>query len=194
MLHWPEAWTYQGPLEDLASMPPAEQEALAFPTDEDGERATVDVALAETWGRLERLVEDGLARTIGVCNVSLDQLRRIVETARILPAVVQVESHPYLPRADLVRACHDRGIRVVAHSPLSAPGLLEDPVLVDVADAHGVAPASVVLAWQVGRGVVPIPSSTDPEHVVSNLAAARLRLADSDRERIATLEEPGFER
>jgi alcohol dehydrogenase (NADP+) len=194
MLHWPEAWAYQGPLEDLASMSPAEQESLAFPTDEDGDRATVDVALTETWGRLERLIDGGLARTIGVCNLSLDQLERIVETARIPPAVVQVESHPYRPRPDLVRACHDRGIRAVAHSPLSAPGLLEEPLLVDIADAHGVTPASVALAWQADRGVVPIPSSTDTEHVVSNLAAARLRLTDDDRERIATLEEPEFER
>jgi alcohol dehydrogenase (NADP+) len=194
MLHWPEAWAYRGPLEDLASMSPAEQEALTFPTDGDGERATVDVPLIETWGRLERLADDGLARTIGVCNVSLGQLERIVEAARILPAIVQVESHPYLPREDLVRACRERGIRVVAHSPLSAPGLLDEPALVDVADAHGVAPAAVALAWQVDRGVVPIPSSTDAEHVVSNLAAARLRLTDDDRERIATLENPGFER
>jgi alcohol dehydrogenase (NADP+) len=194
MLHWPEAWAYRGPLEGLASLPPAEQEALTFPTDDDGERATVDVPLVETWGRLERLVDRGLTRTIGVCNVSLEELDRLVAAARIPPAVVQVESHPYRPRTDLVRACHDRGIRVVAHSPLSAPGLLDEPVLREVADSHGVAPASVALAWHVERGVVPIPSSTDPEHVVSNLAAARLRLTAAERERIATLADPGFER
>ena len=194
MLHWPEAWAYQGPLEGLASMPPAEQESLAFPTDDDGERATVDVPLADTWARLERLVDRGLARTLGVCNVSVDRLRGLVDGARILPAVVQVESHPYRPRTDLVRWCHRRGIRVVAHSPLSAPGLLDEPVLEDIAEARGTTPAAVALAWQVGRGVVPIPSSTDPDHVVSNLAAARLRLTAAERERVAGLEDPGFER
>lgn len=194
MLHWPEAWAYRGPLRDLASLSPAEQEALTFPTDEEGERAIVDVPLTETWGRLERLVDRGLARTLGACNVSRDELERILGAARVPPAVVQVESHPYRPRTDLVRACHDRGIRVMAHSPLSAPGLLEEPVLLDIAEARGVDPAAVALAWHVGRGVVPIPSSNDPDHVVSNLAAARLRLTDAERERITTLEDPGFER
>jgi alcohol dehydrogenase (NADP+) len=194
MLHWPEAWAYQGPLRDLASMPPAEQEALTFPTDADGNRATADVSLSETWERLERLHDRGLARTLGVCNVSLAQLDRLVEGARVPPAIVQVESHPYRPRTDLVGVCHDRGIRVIAHSPLSAPGLLDEPILAEVADAHGVTPATVALAWHVDRGVVPIPSSTDPDHVVSNLAAARLRLTDAERAAIGTLEDPGFER
>jgi alcohol dehydrogenase (NADP+) len=194
MLHWPEAWAYQGPLRELAEKPPAEQEALAFPTDGDGERATVDVPLTETWARMERLQERGLTRTLGVCNVSADQLRELADDARVPPAVVQVERHPYQPRTELVEACHDRGIRVMAHSPLSAPGLLEEPVLAEIADAHDVSPAAVVLAWNVGRGVVPIPSSTTREHVVANLAAARLRLTDAERERIATLRDPEFER
>ena len=194
MLHWPEAWAYRGPLGDLASMSPTEQEALAFPTDEDGDRARADTSLVGTWRRLERLHDRGLARSLGVCNVSLDRLETVTEAARVPPAVVQVESHPYRPRTDLVRACHERGIRVMAHSPLSAPGLLAEPVLAEVADEHGVSPAAVAIAWQVDRGVVPIPSSNDPDHVVSNLAAARLRLDDADRERIETLEDPGFER
>jgi alcohol dehydrogenase (NADP+) len=194
MLHWPEAWAYRGPLRDLAEQPPAEQEALTFPTDADGDRATADVSLTETWRRMERLYDRGLARTLGVCNVSTSQLEEITATARVQPALVQVESHPYLPRADLVRACHERGIRVVAHSPLSAPGLLDEPTLRDVAADHDASPAAIALAWQVGRGVVPIPSSVDPDHVVENLAAARLRLTDAERERVAALADPGFER
>lgn len=80
----------------------------------------------------------------------------------------------------------------MAHSPLSAPELLEE--LAGVAERHGVSPAAVVLAWNVERGVVPIPSSIDPDHIVGNLAAARLRLTDADRERIASLEDPESER
>jgi alcohol dehydrogenase (NADP+) len=194
MLHWPEAWAYQGPLRELVEKPPSEQEALTFPTDGDGQRATVDVPLAETWARMERLHERGLARTLGLCNVSARQLRTLADDARVPPAVVQVERHPYRPRSELVEACHDRGIRVMAHSPLSASGLLEEPVLAEIADANGVGPAAVVLAWNVRRGVVPIPSSTSREHVVANLAAARLRLTEAERERIATLEDPDFQR
>jgi alcohol dehydrogenase (NADP+) len=194
MLHWPEAWAYQGPLRNLAAKPPAEQEALTFPTDGDGSPETVDVSLTETWRRLEALHDRGLARTLGVCNVSRDQLERLLASARVPPAVVQVEVHPYRPRTDLVAACHERGIRVMAHSPLSAPGLLDEPVLAEIADAHDVSPAAVVLAWNVERGVVPIPASNDPDHVVANLAAARLRLTDAERDRIASLEDPEFER
>ncbi|QCC49176.1 aldo/keto reductase [Halobellus limi] len=194
LLHWPEAWAYQGPLSDLASKPVAEQEALTFPTDSEGDPETVDVSLEATWRRLERLHDRGFTRTLGVCNVSLPQLERIVEVARVPPAIVQVESHPYRPRSELVEWCHARGIRVVAHSPLSAPGLLDEPVLRDVAEEHGVAPATVALAFHVDRGVVPIPASNDSDHVVANLAAARVRLTDDDRERLATLEDAEFER
>jgi len=194
LLHWPEAWAYQGPLSDLASLPPAEQEALTFPTDADGAPETADVSLTETWERMEDLYDRGLTRSLGVCNVSLAQLETIAESARVLPSIVQVESHPYRPRTDLVEACHARGIRVLAHSPLSAPGLLDEPVLVDIADEHGVSPAAVAVAYHVDRGVVPIPASNDSDHVAANLAAARLRLTDADRDRLATLEDPEFER
>jgi diketogulonate reductase-like aldo/keto reductase/predicted dehydrogenase len=194
MLHWPDAWAYQGPLRNLAAKSPAEQEALTFPTDGDGNRETVDIPLTETWRRLETLADRGLARTLGICNVSIDQLTTITDVARIPPAIVQVESHSYQPRTALVRACHERGIKVMAHSPLSAPGLLDEPILGDIADRYGVSPAAVVLAWNIERGVVPIPSSTDPNHIVSNLAAARLRLTDEEQARIEALADPAFER
>jgi alcohol dehydrogenase (NADP+) len=194
LLHWPDAWAYQGPLSELAERSPEAQEALTFPTNDDGTPDTVDVSLVETWRRLERLYDRGLARTIGVCNVSLDQLETLLDAARVPPAIVQVESHPYTPRTDLVEACHAEGIRVLAHSPLSAPGLLDEPILAEIAADHDTTPAAVAVAFHVDRGVVPIPASNDPDHVVANLAAARLRLTDADRDRLATLEDPEFER
>jgi alcohol dehydrogenase (NADP+) len=193
-LHWPDAWAYQGPLDRLAERPVEEMEALVFPEDDDGERATADVSLAESWANLETVHERGLARTLGVCNVSLAQLRTICDAGTAPPAVVQVERHPYQPRTDLVRWCHRRGIRVIAHSPLSAPGLLAEPVLEAIAAERGWSPAEVVLAWNVTAGVVPIPSSTTAEHVVTNLAAGGLRLTDEERGRIETLEDTDFER
>jgi diketogulonate reductase-like aldo/keto reductase/predicted dehydrogenase len=194
LLHWPEAWAYTGPLRRLAELPVERQEALTFPEDEDGERATADVSLEETWRRMEALHDRGLTATLGVCNVDRGTLERVVEFARIPPAVVQVECHPYRPRDELVAWCHERGIRVVAHSPLSAPGLLDEPAVRETAAEMGVSPAMAVLAWNVGRGVVPIPSSTDDEHVVENLAAAGHRLTTEARDRIAALEDPEFER
>ena len=136
----------------------------------------------------------GLARTIGVCNVDRETLSDVLDFAEVLPAVVQVERHPYQPRDRLVEYCHERGIRVVAHSPLSAPGLLDEPVLAEVADAHDATPAQVVLAWNVASGVVPIPSSVDRDHVVENAAAAGLRLTDDERARIDGLADADFQR
>ncbi len=193
-LHWPEAWAHQGALERLAEQPVERQEALTFPTDADGEPATADVSLAEAWQNLEAVHERGWARTLGVCNVSVDQLRTVLRAGSVPPALVQVEVHPYQPRTELVEFCHDRGVRVVAHSPLSAPGLLEEPVLAAVGDEQGLSPAGVVLAWAVTRGIVPIPSSTDPDHLVANLAAGSRRLPPGAMERVGSLRDPGFER
>jgi alcohol dehydrogenase (NADP+) len=194
MVHWPEAWAYTGPLRRLAERPVEEQEALAFPTDADGARRMADVSLESVWREMESLVDRGLARTLGLCNVDRETVTDVVEFARVPPRIVQVERHPYQPRSDLVAACHRRGIRVMAHSPLSAPGLLRDPTVESVATEVGISPAQVVLAWNVTRGVVPIPSSTDREHVVENLAASRIRLSSDQLARLDALEDPDFER
>ncbi|WP_424017264.1 aldo/keto reductase [Halorientalis pallida] len=193
-LHWPDSWAYQGPLERLAEKPVPEQEALAFPEDEGGEIRTTDRSLADSWANLEAVHDRGWARTLGLCNVTSEQVETVLETGSVKPAVVQVERHPYQPRTDLVEFCHERGIRVIAHSPLSAPGLLDEPVLDEIAAERGLSPAAVVLAWNVTEGVVPIPSSNDAAHVVANLAAAGERLDAEARERIATLEDPEFSR
>lgn len=193
-LHWPDAWAYTGPLTDLASHPVAEQEARTFPRDESGAIRTAETSFEATWRRLERLHDDGLARTLGLCNVDRETLNTVLSVARIPPAVVQIERHPYEPRRGLVAFCHERGIRVVAHSPLSASGLLDEPVLASIAATHDATPAQVVLAWNVRRGVVPIPASVDPDHVVENVAAAGLRLSAAECDRIDDLEEADFER
>ncbi len=150
--------------------------------------------LARAWENLETLYEQGLAHTLGACNVSTAQLETVLATGTVRPALVQVERHPYQPQSDLVTFCHDRGIRVVAHSPLSAPGLLDEPVLSDIAQSRGLSPAGVVVAWNATQGVVPIPSSTKSAHVVSNLAAAGERLSEAEMARIDALRDPTFER
>ncbi len=193
-LHWPEAWAHRGPLSRLAERPVEKQEALTFPEDANGNVETADVSLERAWANLEAVHERGLTRTLGVCNVSVAQLDRILDVCTIPPAVVQVERHPYRPRTDLVRRCRDLGIRVVAHSPLSAPGLLDEPVLAAVGEEHGLPPAGVVLAWNATRGVVPIPSSTTPDHIVANARAVGRRLDDDALARIDALEDPSFER
>jgi len=193
-LHWPEAWAHRGPLERLAEKPVARQEALTFPEDDGGTIETGSIPLRRAWENLETLHERGWARTLGLCNVSQTQLETVIDTGTIRPALVQIERHPYQPRTDIVEYCHERGIRVVAHSPLSAPGLLDEPVLTDIADEYGLSSAGVVLAWNVTQGVVPIPSSTTPSHIVENLVAAGRRLDTETCARIEALQQPDFER
>ena len=187
MLHWPDAWAYRGPLRRLRRVPPALEAALTFPTDADGERARDPRPLAETWADLEQLCRDGYTDAIGICNVSVSTLRSLCAEAAIAPAAVQVASTPFAPRADLVAFCRDRGIRVIAHSPLADARIFTDPTIAAVADAHDVGPASVALAYQVDRGVVPIPSSVDADHLAANLAAGAITLTDAERAQLAGL-------
>jgi alcohol dehydrogenase (NADP+) len=142
---------------------------------------------------MEELVDAGRTATLGVSNFDCDQLRKLLSIADIPPAIVQIERHPYLPQPDLVGLCREHDIAVMAHSPLSADGLLAEPVLTQTAAGHGVSPAQVILRWNVERGVVPIPSSTNPAHVVDNLDVFRFELSDDDLRRIDALADPSFE-
>ena len=114
-----------------------------------------DVTLLDTWKALEALVDHGKCRAIGLSDITLDMLKPIYESARIKPAVVQVESHPYLPETELLEFCKERGIVLLAFAPLGHgmnPGLLEDPVISAIAARVGKTPAQVLLAWAVQRG------------------------------------------
>ena len=126
------------------------------PRDENGNVIyDPDVTLLDTWSAMESLVDRGECRAIGLSDVNLSQLLPIYESARIKPAVVQVESHPYLPETELLEFCREKGIVLLAFAPLGhgmRPGLLEDPVITAIASRVGRAPAQVLLAWAVQRG------------------------------------------
>lgn len=113
------------------------------------------VTLLDTWGAMESLVDHGRCRAIGLSDISLNELLPIYESARIKPAVVQVESHPYLPETELLEFCKEKGIVFLAFAPLGhgmRPGLLEDPVISVIAARVGKTPAQVLLAWALQRG------------------------------------------
>jgi alcohol dehydrogenase (NADP+) len=100
-------------------------------------------------------VDRGRCRAIGLSDIDLNMLLPIYESARIKPAVVQVESHPYLPEAELLEFCREKGIVLLAFAPLGhgmRPGPLEDPVITEIAAQVGKTPAQVLLAWAVQRG------------------------------------------
>lgn len=114
-----------------------------------------EVTLLDTWRAMENLVDQGRCRAIGLSDVTLDEVLAIYESARIKPAAVQVESHPYLPETQLLEFCKGKGIIFLAFAPLGhgvRPGPLEDPVITTIAGQLGITPAQVLLAWAVQRG------------------------------------------
>ena len=126
------------------------------PRDQDG-NVLYDhaVTLLDTWKAMGTLVDHGRCRAIGLSDIGLNGLKPLYEAARIQPAVVQVESHPYLPETDLLEFCKENGIVFLAFAPLGhgmKPGLLEDPVITAIAARVGKTPAQVLLAWAVQRG------------------------------------------
>jgi alcohol dehydrogenase (NADP+) len=113
------------------------------------------VTLLDTWRAMESLVDHGKCRAIGLSDITLSGLLPIYESARIKPAAVQVESHPYLPETELLEFCKEKGVVFLAFAPLGhgmRPGPLEDPVILSIAAQVGKTPAQVLLAWAVQRG------------------------------------------
>jgi diketogulonate reductase-like aldo/keto reductase len=139
------------------------------PRDEQG-RVIYDsgVTLPETWHALERLVDEGHCRSIGLSDITLEKLREVVSAARIKPSVVQVESHPYLPEWELLDFCREHGIVLQAFAALGhamEPNLLNDPVMTAIAQRVHKTPAQVALAWAVQRGTAFLTTSTKPQRI-----------------------------
>ena len=129
------------------------------------------VTLVETWQALENLVDEGECRSIGLSNVNLEKLQEIVEAAQIKPAVVEVESHPYLPEWDLLEYCRQHGIVLLAFAALGhamEPRLLDDPVIIAIAQRLDKTPAQVVLAWAAQRGTALLTTSVTPSRIQEN--------------------------
>jgi diketogulonate reductase-like aldo/keto reductase len=135
------------------------------------------VTLVETWQALERLVDEGRCKAIGLSDITLEKLREIVAAARIKPAVVQVESHPYLPEWELLEFCRQQGIVVLAFAALghaAEPRVTDDPVIAAVARRIHKTPAQVALAWAVQRGTALLTTSTSPDHIRENFEISAL--------------------
>ena len=130
-------------------------------------------SLREAWQTMESLVDEGKCRHIGVSNFKESEVDEVLSYARIPPAVNQIELHPRLPQTNLVRHCQEKGIAVTAYSPLGrgnvkGAGLLSEPTVAQIAEARGVSPASVLLRWNLQRGVVVIPKSSSPARAAQN--------------------------
>ena len=133
----------------------------------------------EAWKALITLQERGLVRSIGVSNHPRPQLEEIIEATGVVPAIHQIELHPYFQQRDL-RALHaEHGILTQGWGPLGQgkSDLLENETITSIAAAHGITPAQTVLAWHLAHGFVTIPKSVTPSRIVENLAAAQVELS-----------------
>jgi diketogulonate reductase-like aldo/keto reductase len=135
------------------------------------------VTLLDTWRALERLVDEGKCKAIGLSDISLEQTREIFEAARIKPAVVHVESHPYLPQWELLDYCRANGIVLQAFAALghsSEPKLLLDPVITAIATRVNKSPAQVLLAWAIQRGTALLTTSKTNSRIAENFDVSAL--------------------
>jgi aldehyde reductase len=148
------------------------------PRDKDGNVLyDREVTLQDTWKAMERLVDRGKCRAIGLSDITLQGVLPVYEAARIKPAVVQVESHPYLPETELLEFCKEKGVVLLAFAPLGhgmKPGLLGDPVITGVAARVGKTAAQVLLAWAVQRGTAVLTTPTTAARAKENFDIATL--------------------
>jgi len=148
------------------------------PRDQDG-NVLYDrsVTLLDTWRAMESLVDQGRCRAIGLSDITLKGLLPIYESARIKPAVIQVESHPYLPETEFLEFCKEKDIVFLAGVPLGhgmRPGPLEDPVITAIAARVGKTPAQVLLAWAVQRGTALLTTTRTAARARENLNISAL--------------------
>ncbi len=184
----------------LMHWPVALKKGVNKPAKSEDYYSLEDVPLMDTWRALEECFDDGLAHTIGVSNFSTKKLEDLVMKARVVPAVNQVELHPFLQQNDLRSYCLHNNIALTGYAPLGrgVPADLTDaqkhdvilthPVIEEIARKHGATTSQVVLKWAIRNGVIVVPKSGNPERLAQNLAALECNLDEHDMSRIAHLD------
>ncbi|KAG0746424.1 hypothetical protein G6F57_004525 [Rhizopus arrhizus] len=164
MMHWPVALN--------------PEPGVMIPLRADGSRdldEQVNGRFEDTWAAMEKLLDTGKVKNLGVANFAIPNLERLLKTAKVIPAVNQVELHPYLPQNKLIDYCQSKGIHVTAYSPLGSTQstLLQDATLNKIAEAHKISVAQVLLSWGVTRSSV-LPKSINPDRIKSNIELVEL--------------------
>ncbi|KAL0639187.1 hypothetical protein Q9L58_001646 [Maublancomyces gigas] len=186
LMHFPHAYV---PTENFDTVrQPNGKPVIDYPLSKD---------YSATWNAMECLVDEGKAKSIGISNFSILKTRRLLESARIPPAVNQVELHPYLPQHKLLGFCKENNIHVTAHSPLGGapvgvvalhagePGPLDDPLIIEMAGKYKVPPSQILLSWALQRGTSIVPKSNKPERISLNTKATQLE--DQDFKKVENL-------
>ena len=141
---------------------------------------------------MEKAVADGKVRSIGLSNWYVEELEEFLPQVNVLPALVQNEIHPYYQENDIIPYIQDLGIVVQGWYPLGGRGhtaeLLGDEVISSIADTHGVSSAQVILRWNLQKGVVVIPGSSNPEHIEENTQLYDFELTNEEMQEINALD------
>ncbi|KAF4568204.1 hypothetical protein EYR36_010213 [Pleurotus pulmonarius] len=155
---------------------------LRRPRNPDGTLKVVESpSFNDVWAVFEKLVDTGKVKSIGVSNFSIKTLEELLKTAKVVPAVNQIELHPYLAQTELVEYCKSKGIVVTAYAPTGYSKVLSDPLIVELAAKYKTSPAQVVLAWHLARGTTAVPKSTSEAHQKENLNLPTLDSEDVER-------------
>lgn len=168
LLHWPIGFNPKGndPL---------------FPTTKEGTAdfdPTFDIK--KTWKLFEQVLKTGKTKAIGVSNVSVKVFEELLPSVEVVPAVNQIENHPFLPGQEIVDYCKKKGILVESYSPLGSTGapLLNNDVIESIAKKHGVPPATILISWHVNEGRIVLPKSVSPARIEANAKWIKLDADD----------------
>jgi len=141
-----------------------------------------------TWRTLEEFKADGRARSIGVSNFQVAHLERLATESDTVPAVNQIELHPYFQNREVVEYDREQGIATEAWAPIAQGKVLDDPTLIEIAERYGKSVAQVVLRWHIQRGNIVFPKSVTPERIRENFAIFDFELESADVETIDGLD------
>jgi D-xylose reductase len=173
---------------------------LFDPSTENPRMEEVRIPISETWRAMERLVDDGLVRHIGICNFGTSLLRDLLSYAKIRPSVLQVESHPFLVQSRLLRYCQQEQIAFTAFSPLGAASyyslgmasksesLLDNPIVQCIGLEKGKSAAQILLRWGIQRGTSVIPKTSNHERMAENLNLFDFELSEADMNSLSGLD------
>lgn len=161
---------------DISAFEPSDK---WFPIDEQGVFKLADIDPAATYTAMEKLLSTGKTRAIGVCNFTVNKLQDLISKTKVVPAVNQIEAHPYLQQPELVEFCKSKNILVEAYSPLGnnqtgEPKVIDDSGVKELASKSGLDTAQLVLSWGVQRGTVVLSKSVTPSRIESNLKVQEL--------------------
>src|SRR3989344_1973290 len=143
----------------------------------------------ETWKVMKNSPASGKCRAVGVSNFSITHLKELLAHSELMPAVNQVEFHPYLYQKDLLEYCRSQNIQLEAYSPLTKGQRLEDPKLLEIAQKYSKSPAQILIRWSLQHGLVVIPKSSNPERIKKNSEVFDFQISPEDMAKIDAFHE-----